>query len=326
MGQGLSVFKKPAMTTLMRRMCSARAASVSELSRSESGLRESETRTRRRLALLRGRFGVAEERSGQWRLRFSPEWMDAAKLPRGSLIADEVSSALDVARDAAMGIPVFCEMQTRGRGRRGRRWLSVPAGAILFATRIPTPKSPLGLPLAVGVGILRALESVATGEAVGTAGPDLKLKWPNDILDSDGRKVGGVLVEGVGDSAAVGAGINLLMTPELRATVGRPVAGIVSELNAAQHRNSRARAIAEAVAESAAEFGRGGVKNFLNEALSRHIAAIGGEVSFRAGDGRLRRGEFAGFGEQGELLLRGKNGTEPHISGEFAEDENVFGG
>ena len=306
----------------MRRMHPARAMGVSELARSESGPRENEARTRRRLALLRGRYGVAEERGGQWRLRFSPEWMDAAKLPRGSLIAEEVPSALDVARETAVGVPVFCEMQTRGRGRRGRRWLSIPAGAILFAVRVPIPKSPLGLPLAVGVGILRALESVATD----ATGSDLKLKWPNDILDSEGRKVGGVLVEGLGDSAAVGAGVNLLMTPELRAAVGRPVAGMVAELGGAQHRNVRARAVAERVAEAAAEFGRNGVKSFLNEALSRHIAVMGGEVSFRAGDGRLRRGEFAGFGEQGELLLRGKNGTESHISGEFAEDENVFGG
>ena len=323
MGQGLSAFNQPAATTaLMRRMHPARATVVSELIAAESGPRENEARIRRRLALLRGRYGVAEERGGQWRLRFSPEWMDAAQLPRGSLIAEEVSSALDVARETAAGVPVFCEMQTRGRGRRGRRWLSIPAGAILFAVRVPIPKSPLGLPLAVGVGILRALESVATD----ATGSDLKLKWPNDILDSEGRKVGGVLVEGLGDSAAVGAGVNLLMTPELRAAVGRPVAGMVAELGGAQHRNVRARAVAERVAEAAAEFGRGGVKSFLDEALSRHVAVMGGEVSFRAGDGRLRRGEFAGFGEQGELLLRGKNGTEPHISGEFAEDENVFGG
>ena len=315
MGQGLSAFNQPAATTaLMRRMHPARAMGVSELTAAESGPRENEARTRRRLALLRGRYGVAEESGGQWRLRFSPEWMDAAKLPRGSLIAEEVSSALDVARETAAGVPVFCEMQTRGRGRRGRRWLSIPTGAILFAVRVPIPKSPLGLPLAVGVGILRALESVATD----ATGSDLKLKWPNDILDAEGRKVGGVLVEGLGDSAAVGAGVNLLMTPELRAAVGRPVAGMVAELGGAQHRNVRARAVAEGVAEAAAEFGRNGVKSFLNEALSRHIAVMGGEVSFRAGDGRLRRGEFAGFGEQGELLLRGKNGTEPHISGEFA--------
>ena len=323
MGQGLSAFNQPAATTaLMRRMHPARAAMVSELTAAESGPRENEARIRRRLALLRGRYGVAEERDGQWRLRFSPEWMDAAKLPRGSLIAEEASSALDVARETAAGVPVFCEMQTRGRGRRGRRWLSIPAGAILFAVKVSIPKSPLGLPLAVGVGILRALESVATD----ATGSDLKLKWPNDILDSEGRKVGGVLVEGLGDSAAVGAGVNLLMTPELRAAVGRPVAGMVAELGGAQHRNVRARAVAEGVAEAAAEFGRGGVKSFLDEALARHVAAVGGEVSFRAGDGRTRRGEFAGFGEQGELLLRGKNGTEPHISGEFAEDENVFGG
>ena len=282
-------------------------ATVAALARASD---ESESRTRRGLALLRGRFGAAAESEGLWRLRFSPEWMDLSRLPRGSRIVDEVPSALDVARGAEIGAPVFSEMQTRGRGRRGRRWLSIPAGAILFAMRFRTPKQPLGLPLAAGVGVLRALES---------GGSDLQLKWPNDLLDSAGRKVGGILVESLGDSAVAGVGVNLLMTSELRAAIGRPAAGLVADLNGEQHRNRRAFAMAEAVSDAIAEFGRRGASVFLPEALARHIAPIGGEISFRGGDGRVRRGEFAGFGERGELLMRGADGIESHVSGEFAE-------
>ena len=308
MGQGLSVFLfNRAVIALMRRMRPDAPASVAALARAAGA---GESRARRGLALLRGRFGAAEESEGLWRLRFSPEWMDLSRLPRGSRIVDEVPSALDVARETEIGAPVFSEMQTRGRGRRGRRWLSVPAGAILFAMRFRTPKSPLGLPLAAGVGVLRALESCGT---------DLKLKWPNDLMDSAGRKAGGILVESLGASAVAGVGVNLLTTPELRAAIGRPVAGLVSDLNGEQHRNRRALAIAEAVSDAIAEFDRRGAAGFLPEALSRHIAPIGGEISFRGGDGRARRGEFAGFGERGELLLRGANGIEAHISGEFAE-------
>ena len=309
------------MTELMRRMSARGPATAAELARPDKR-GEGETRTQRRLALLRGRFGAAEERRGAWRLRFAPEWLDISRLPPGSRVADESPSALDLARGMETGAPVFCETQTRGRGRRGRRWLAMPAGAILFAVRVPAPPSPLGLPLAAGVGVLRALE------AEGCA--NLKLKWPNDILDRDGRKIGGILAEGAGGGAAttevtVGVGINLLMTPELRAAIGRPAAGLLSGLEGAQRRNSRARAAATAVVESAAVFAREGVAGFLPEALARHVSGAGEEVCFRGGDGAMRRGEFAGFGERGELLLRGRRGVEAHVSGEFAEGD-VSGG
>ena len=302
------------MIALMRRMSMSDGATIESLS-GPPETKPGESRIRRELILLRDRCGVAERRAGLWRLRFRPEWLDPAQLPRGGRILDETPSALDIARESGPGDSIFAEMQTRGRGRRGRVWRSVPAGAILLAVRLPSPRSPLGLPLAVGVGVLRALE--ADGAA------RLKLKWPNDILDRQGRKVGGILAEASGGSLVVGAGINLLMTPELRAALGRPAAGLVADLRAPQRRNIRAGLAAEAVAESVAEFGRSGVKNFLPDALSRHIAAPGESVFFRAGDGRKRRGEFAGFGERGELLLRDENGggLEAHISGEFAADE-----
>ena len=304
----------------MRRMSKRGPATPAELTRVDSSLgrRESEIRIRRRLALLRGRYGAAEEKSGLWRLRFIPEWLDPSRLPSGSRIADESPSALNIARGMKTGIPIFCETQTRGRGRRGRRWLAMPVGSILFAVRAPIPLSPLGLPLAIGVGVLRALESEGC--------VNLKLKWPNDILDCNGCKVGGILAEGVGDGVAtVGVGINLLMTPELRAAIGRPAAGLLSGLEGEQRRNARAHAAATAVLDSAAMFARGGVAEFLPEALRRHVSAIGEQVCVRGGDGAMRRGEFAGFGERGELLLRGALGVEAHISGEFAEDD-VSGG
>lgn len=306
----------PAPVAGLARCVAAAVASSSSLSRVVA----LEARIRRRLALLRGRYGVVVEQPEGWRLRFAPEWLDAALLPDGACVVDEATSALDIARESKMniGAPVFCEWQTRGRGRRGRRWLSIPGGAIMFAMRVPAPPAPLGLTLALGVGVLQALE------AEGCAG--LQLKWPNDIVNADGCKVGGILTEGVRDGTAlVGVGINVLMTPELRTALGRPAAGLLSSLTAPQHRNRRAYATAKAALLSAERFARDGVGDFLSTALARHIAAPGEELCFRGGDGELRRGEFAGFGARGELLLRGKHGVAAHISGEF-EDDDAAGG
>ena len=58
------------------------------------------------------------------------------------------------------------------------------------------------LPLFVGLALVESVEAAG--------GAHLKLKWPNDAIAPDGRKAAGVLVERMGDGAAlVGIGVNL---------------------------------------------------------------------------------------------------------------------
>src|SRR3954463_13031747 len=82
-----------------------------------------------------------------------------------------------------------CEEQTAGRGRRGRRWHSLPGGSITFslARTIERPVRELAaLSLVAGVASVRALRRL------GAAG--VALKWPNDLVVG-GAKLGGILVE-----------------------------------------------------------------------------------------------------------------------------------
>jgi BirA family biotin operon repressor/biotin-[acetyl-CoA-carboxylase] ligase len=101
-------------------------------------------------------------------------------------------------------------MQTAGRGRRGRSWIS-PFGANLYLSVAWSwaawPPELSALSLAVGVASARALE------AHGIA--DVRLKWPNDLLVDD-RKLGGILIEHRGEAGGscrvvVGIGLNLSM-------------------------------------------------------------------------------------------------------------------
>lgn len=121
--------------------------------------------------------------------------------------------AADLARaGAADGLVVLAGQQTAGRGRRGRTWESRPGSALLVSVVLrPVPDL---VTLAAGVAAAEACEAVAP---VATA-----LKWPNDIL-VDGRKVGGILSERVGDAAVVGLGINLSWAPEGAACLGPAV-------------------------------------------------------------------------------------------------------
>ena len=127
-----------------------------------------------------------------------------------------VTSTQEVARELPIGSIVVADHQTAGRGRLDRRWVA-PPGAALLASFVLEPH-PL-LSLAAGV---------AAAEA---CGPDVRLKWPNDLL-LRGRKLGGILVEVGGGKALVGIGINLTSAPAGAARLARPRDELLDSLRA----------------------------------------------------------------------------------------------
>ncbi len=106
-----------------------------------------------------------------------------------SYIGTTDSTQEEVARlgrsGALEGTVVVAERQTSGRGRRGRTWVGSPGGTLQFSLLLRPKFSPALLPL------LSLAAGLALVEAAGVGG----LKWPNDLLAPDGRKLGGVLLE-----------------------------------------------------------------------------------------------------------------------------------
>jgi len=117
-----------------------------------------------------------------------------------------VRSTQDIARAMPIGSVVVAEHQTAGRGRLERRWES-PSGTALLVSFVLQP-DPL-LSLAAGV---------AAAEA---CGPEVRLKWPNDLL-LQGKKLGGILVETTSGRAICGIGINLTWAPDGAAKLEQP--------------------------------------------------------------------------------------------------------
>lgn len=125
---------------------------------------------------------------------------------RPLFVYDSVASTNDVARvlaeqNAHEGTAVLAQVQTAGRGRLGRRWIS-PAGglwlSVVLRPAVPLTAWPL-LGFAAALGAAEAADGV-TGLRTG-------LKWPND-LTAGGRKIGGVLVEAGAGYAVAGIGLN----------------------------------------------------------------------------------------------------------------------
>jgi BirA family biotin operon repressor/biotin-[acetyl-CoA-carboxylase] ligase len=119
-----------------------------------------------------------------------------------------VDSTQRVARELAddgapHGTVVRADAQTDGRGRRGRTWDAEPGANLLLSLvlrpRVALREAPL-LTLGAAAGLALAL--------------DVRVKWPNDLVDPDGRKLGGLLGEVEGDGEHVrfvvlGLGLNV---------------------------------------------------------------------------------------------------------------------
>ena len=111
------------------------------------------------------------------------------------------------------GVVCLAELQTAGRGRRGRDWVS-PFGSNIYLSTLwyfqQGPTTLNGLSLAVGVAVIRTLNDYGIN--------DVGLKWPNDIYWRD-KKLAGILIEVSGESTGpcrvvIGLGINLYIPKE----------------------------------------------------------------------------------------------------------------
>ena len=120
------------------------------------------------------------------------------------------------------GEVVIADVQTKGRGRRGRTWVS-PKGkavtmSIVLRPSLPPARAP-EITLVAAVAVCEAARELGAASA--------RIKWPNDI-ECRGRKLAGVLTELRAETdrirhAVLGLGFNVSMEmhdfpQELRAT------------------------------------------------------------------------------------------------------------
>lgn len=115
---------------------------------------------------------------------------------------------LEAESGAAEGTLVVADMQTAGRGRRGRSWSS-PAGTNVYFTLILKPAY---VPDKASMVTLVMALAVAEGIS-GTCGLRAEIKWPNDVV-VNGKKVCGILTEmsaehGVINHVVIGVGVNV---------------------------------------------------------------------------------------------------------------------
>lgn len=217
---------------------------------------------------------------------------------------------------ALAGLACTAELQTAGRGRRGRPWVS-PFGRNLYlslAWEYEGGAAALeGLSLAVGVAVANALERQ------GISG--IQLKWPNDMLVG-GAKLGGVLLEMVGDASGrcqvvVGVGINVRMPDN--AAVGIDQAWTDLQQLAGDALPGRNRLLATLLNELLpllSEFAATGFGPWREAWMSRDAFA-GIPVVISSGS-HQQAGVARGVDQRGALQLETTLGLQPVFGGEIS--------
>ena len=145
----------------------------------------------------------------------------------------EVTSTQDIVDKLARvgveeGLVIIAEEQTKGRGRRGRTWVSPAKDGIYISLLLRPNLKPLHIiqiPLVAGLALVRAIELVVPLHPT--------IKWPNDVCIGN-RKVAGILTEVNCDIDEVryivlGLGINVNTKLAILPEQVRPIATSLAE-------------------------------------------------------------------------------------------------
>lgn len=209
---------------------------------------------------------------------------------------------------------VVAEHQRKGRGRRGKHWVS-PFGDNIYLSLGWVFESGIaaleGLSLACGVAVLRTLEKQ------GFAG--VSLKWPNDIL-IEGAKLGGILVEVGGDAAGpchavIGIGMNTRIRQLAGAQIDQSYSDLSSLNNGVVGRNRLLVGLVNELVDVMLDFQRLGFAGFREEWMAADYYR-GKPVEIHSGD-RVTEGVSVGVDLSGNLLLETASGQVKVIGGEM---------
>lgn len=247
-------------------------------------------------------------------VRDSRLWRSLEVVPEaGSTNADLAAAA---GREAPEGTVLVAEHQVAGRGRLDRVWTSPPRAGLTVSVllRPDVPAARRGwLPLLTGVALA---ESV--GEATGVLA---SVKWPNDLLARDGRKLAGILAETApsadGPTAVVvGTGLNVSTTaaelPDTGTSLAQVTGGTVDRapvllafLRALERRYLRwVEHLGDPVASGLAA-------DYL-----RWSSTVGTTVQVHLPDGSLLDGVAEAVDWDGRLVVRTPAGTVELASGD----------
>lgn len=183
---------------------------------------------------------------------------------------------------AKEGTVVVAEMQTSGRGRIARGWVSPYAKGIWFSLILRPKFSPMEAPkctLMAAVALTKAFKALGLN--------NVGIKWPNDILVK-GKKLVGILTEMQGsmeqiDYIVIGMGINVSVQ---ETDMPKEMVGISTSLNREGVEADRRQIFATVLRYLEEQYDRVTLEGFEStlQEWREHNLVLGQEVQVRSAD------------------------------------------
>lgn len=193
---------------------------------------------------------------------------------------------------------IYTKEQTEGRGRLGRDWVSKEGDSLCMSLILPYTCKP-GITLLCALGVYKALRSIY---------PDIKIKWPNDII-AENKKICGILTEGTQNGTVTGIGINLNQR-EFPADIAHKAISLKlltgNTYDTYEFAQKVAVCVFDTIEKHNAELTDDAIKLY-----STLCANIGREVEWSG-----RTGTALGISPDGSLLVKTADGTEEIRFGE----------
>lgn len=241
------------------------------------------------------------------------------QIGRRIYVYDEVDSTNSIAKkfaseDAPHGTTVIADMQSAGRGRLGRSFIS-PSGKGIYVSILVRPTFSLEF-----ASMITTAAAVAGAEAVETlSGHEVGVKWVNDLY-MNGKKICGILTEAsMGlemqslDYAIIGIGINIRSVgTSFDAELKKRASSIEDESGVKVDRNALCSKLLNRIEKYFATIEERG---FLEEYRRRELLT-GNMITANVGSESIK-GVAEGIDDNANLIVRLENGELRHIgSGE----------
>ena len=216
---------------------------------------------------------------------------------------------------AEEGTVLVSEIQTKARGRSGKKWESPDGGiwmSLILRPQVPPAK----------IGLITIATGVAIAKSIRTLGLDAKIKWPNDVL-IHGDKISGVLTEVNAtfneiDWVVVGIGIDSnIKLEDFSEDVRAGTTTLNEELLSEIDENEFIAIFLNEFEEVYKLYKDGKVEAILKD--WRDLSdTIGKYVNITQTGGKITQGYVVGINNEGSLIIEKQDGSlEKIISGEL---------
>ena len=219
------------------------------------------------------------------------------------------------------GLLCLTDEQIAGRGRLGRQWQAPAESSLLMSLLFrPTwlkPNQAQRLTMLCALALVEAIEQLTE--------LTIKLKWPNDLVWHDGKKLAGILTEFELNEESlnwviVGMGLNVNIDFAKLSTPAETTESTVESLR------QTATSLSMLLGRDTADLRLPLVRQFLinieqryqslqvgqqpHQAWSERLIGMGKPITVTAMDGQQQHGLIGGVNEDGALMLRQADGTE----------------